>query len=88
MPKILGPAAEDEDPDTSPAGAKPAWRDAEYAIVAAGPDAFFGDFGVEAYPGGPVEDKNSLERELGTSFRDDLAAETAARQDNIVEVGR
>lgn len=55
-------------------------RNAEYAIVAAGRDGVFGDL--------PIESKDAIEEALGASFTSDAEAEEAAREDNIVEVGR
>lgn len=64
---------------------------AEYAIVAAGPDGFFGQIGVMHYPGQPadaVESAALIEAELGERFGSDAEAERAARADNIVRAGR
>lgn len=54
-------------------------RDAEYAIVAAGPNRVFGDLSTE--------DRELLEAELGRGLTD-AELEAAGRADNIVEVGR
>ncbi|MEQ9095143.1 MAG: hypothetical protein RIE32_02650 [Phycisphaerales bacterium] len=54
-------------------------RDAEYAIVAAGPNRVFGDLATET--------REQLEAELGRGLTD-AELEAAGRADNIVEVGR
>ncbi|MFG0242390.1 MAG: type II secretion system protein [Phycisphaerales bacterium JB054] len=77
LPNIFGSARL---PGVSPASENMELRNAEYAIVAAGRDGVFGDI--------PVESKASIEEALGKSFGSPEEAEDAARQDNIVEVGR
>lgn len=77
LPNIFGSA---QLPGVSPATENVELRNAEYAIVAAGRDGVFGDI--------PVESKASIEEALGKSFGSPEEAEDAARQDNIVEIGR
>jgi hypothetical protein len=90
VPKILGDGADDDEPRISPADENVSLRDAEYAIVAAGPNGLFGDFDVLHYPGQTegIENKDLAEAELGQRFTDDEEAEAAARADNIVRAGR
>lgn len=101
VPKLFGDARFDADPAASPAQDLPKFRDAGYAIVAAGADGVFGDVS-EAYgfvPGDPptgypaLETIDSLLDAIGKRFSgsDDeikTQAENAARADNIVEVGK
>ncbi len=77
LPNILGRALE---PSYNPAAENIELRDAGYAIVAAGPDGVFGDL--------PIEWLTTIEESHGTSFGSNEEAEDAAREDNIVEVGR
>ena len=77
LPNILGSARL---PDFSPANDNVELRNAEYAIVAAGRDGVFGDI--------PIESLDSIVEGLGKSFKSPEEAEDAAREDNIVEVGR
>jgi type II secretory pathway pseudopilin PulG len=100
VPRLFGDAAFDEDPDYSPAQERQEFRDAGYAIVAAGADGVFGDIsdsygyeeGVnEVYP--TLESLSSVLEGLGRRFSGSdeeikTQAENAARADNIVEVGR
>lgn len=58
----------------------PQLRDAEYAIVSAGADGGFGDLGTE--------DEAALAVEIGAQGKTGEALATAARADNIVEVGK
>jgi prepilin-type N-terminal cleavage/methylation domain-containing protein len=95
IPKILGDAADDEFPDLSPADESTSLRDAEYAIVAAGPNGLFGDFLVKhdpEQPDGTEESQALVETELGKNFgaspEGKVKAEAAARADNIVRAGR
>jgi len=89
LPKILGDAADDAEPDASPSDDDVSLRGAEYAIVAPGPNGLFGDFGVRHDPlTDLVESRDMAEAELGKSFDDDVEAENAARADNIVRTGR
>lgn len=56
-------------------------RDAEYAIVGAGPNGVFGDL--------PTEGAEFVKQQLGlTSSTADSVAERMGRQDNVIEVGR
>ena len=60
--------------------ANPQLRNAEYAIVSAGADGGFGDLGTE--------NEEALAIEIGAQGKTGEALATAARADNIVEVGQ
>ncbi|UYV14075.1 MAG: prepilin-type N-terminal cleavage/methylation domain-containing protein [Phycisphaera sp.] len=68
VPNLLGDPAENI-----------ALRDAEYAIVAAGPNRVFGQL--------TTEERSTLEAELGRG-KTDAQLESEGRADNIMEVGR
>ena len=85
LPNILGSSVQFFlDSSYSPAAENLELRDAGYAIVAAGGDGVFGDL--------PIESIESIEEAHGKSYERDeeglARAEDAAREDNIVEVGR
>lgn len=85
VPSLLGDPRENPD-----------LRDASYAIVSAGPNAYFGDMPLEAKSdadliamqsavGVPVGVPATLDENTKYFF---IKARTAARRDNVVEVGR
>lgn len=89
VPKILGNAADDGQDRLSPADSDPGFRDAEYAIVAAGPNRAFGDIKVGSERGTGTEDLEAVRRTIGASAsKAALVVEQEARSDNIVETGK
>ncbi|MBX3316316.1 MAG: prepilin-type N-terminal cleavage/methylation domain-containing protein [Phycisphaeraceae bacterium] len=90
IPKVLGDPTSDADERASPADANPLLRDAEFAIVAAGPNRVFGDIKIGGTDKGTgTESLVEIRRTLGLpSSRTDIAVEQEGRKDNIVEVGR
>lgn len=73
VPKIVG------DPATNSELAS-----ADFAIVAAGPNGYFGDMPLEA---ATQQDRDKMAAELGVAYSDE-GVRRKAREDNIVEVGR
>ena len=90
VPKLFGDAANDNTA-ASPAQDAQLFRDAGYAIVAAGADGVFGDIADDGGSFRGLETLEQIEDALGKRFTGASAesqAENAARADNIVEVGR
>src|SRR5690606_38415562 len=88
IPKILGDAADDGNENLSPADADPSLRDAEYAIVAAGPNRAFGDIDGPGSSKG-TEKIEDVRKAIGAAAsRAALSVEQEARKDNIVESGK
>ena len=83
VPKIFGLPQNDADFDVSPASDDPELRDAKYAIVAAGPNGVFGDFGTE--DPNVVLDAVDLPDDAATYG---IRAQQKGREDNVVEVGK
>lgn len=89
IPKILGDSASDGNKDASPADDNPALRDAEYAIVAAGPNRAFGDIATGSGDTTGTESVTEIRNAIGASAaKGDKAVEQDARKDNIVEAGK
>ncbi len=90
IPKVFGDAASDTDDRASPADTIPALRDAEYAILAAGPNRVFGDIKSGGSDKGTgTESLTEVQRTLGVSAsKSAVAVEQEARKDNILETGR
>jgi hypothetical protein len=90
VPKLFGDAANDNTA-VSPAQDAQLFRDAGYAIVAAGADGVFGDIADDGGSFRGLETLERIEDALSKRFTGASAesqAENAARADNIVEVGR
>jgi len=80
VPSLLGDPREDS-----------ALRGAEYAIVSAGADTFFGDMNIEASSLDLLKDmavRVKVKMDDADLDRSSIAVRKAARSDNIVEVGR
>lgn len=88
IPKILGDASNDGNPNISPADADPSLRDAEYAIVAAGPNRAFGDVRGPGSSEGTESIDDVRDAIDASAARADLSVEQEARKDNIVETGQ
>ena len=74
VPKIVGdPAANSE------------LASADFAVVAAGADGYFGDMPLE---GVTAQDREAMARGLGVSYTDANQLARKAREDNVVEAGR
>lgn len=92
VPKIFGDAALDSDRNVSPAQDQPEFRDAGYALVAAGADGVFGDYSKANGGSKGLESFEQLLDGIGKRLPEDpegiARAENAARADNIVETGK
>lgn len=87
VPDILGNPDNDGNATRSPADEELKYRDAAYAIVAAGPNRAFGDITTGGNDFG-TEDAEEVRRTIGaTGGLTPKAIERDARSDNVVEVG-
>ncbi len=89
IPKILGDSAADGSENASPADGDPGLRDAEYAIVAAGPNRAFGDIATGSGDDEGTESVDEVRKAIGASAsKAEKAVVQEARKDNIVEAGK